>query len=68
MALVLGIIGRTEPFISDTVPVSIIKHIVCPLKVFVSRLKINLLCILFQRASDKALKVQNYKLTIKWTS
>lgn len=37
IALVLGIIGRTEPFITGAMLVAIIKYILCPLKVFVNR-------------------------------
>lgn len=66
--LVLGFIGRTEAFISDATLVPIITDVACPLKVCVSRLKINPLCILFRRASDKASEVQNSKLNIKRTS
>lgn len=65
MALVLGIIGRTEPLITGAMLVPIIKYILCPLKVFVSKFKRNLItletcivvvCIWFQRTSDKGFK------------
>lgn len=41
IAFILGIIGRTEPFITGAMVVLIVKYIPCPLKVFADRFKNN---------------------------